>query len=326
MTLLLVAWRLLRYRVAVMLVLFMLLGVAVHRGLDSASWTLLLAVVSLALSYISATSVNDLADYKIDAINHAKSPGRPLITGEAQQRDIWLVFGVSSGLAVASALVINYQAALVMLAAVCINVIYSLPPVRLSYRTFLAPLCLGLGYVCVPYLLGVMTIDQHITTVDLRWMFGLYLLFVGRIILKDFRDRKGDAKYHKPTFLLRFGKTATCLCSALFIAAGGVMIALQVCTLPWLVVGVGLYIAAILAMLYRLKYATEGQDEQLSIGVGAKMGNGLLITLVTAYTLIGASIDRSTIITATGLITGLFFLNFILFLQNPKQAVIGYKG
>lgn len=327
MNILAIAWRLLRYRVAVMLLLFMLFGVALHGGLEHPlAWHLLLAGLALAASYISATSVNDLADYHIDAINHAKSPGRPLVTGKAQPRDMWRVFAVSSSVAVGAAAGAAWQAAIVMTVAICINVVYSLPPVRLSYRTFLAPLLLGLGYVCVPYLLGVTVTDRTVYADDIQWLAGLYLLFVGRIILKDFRDRKGDAAFGKPTFLLRYGKAATCVVSMLLITAGGLVIAWQARTIPWLPMFVAAYVAAILGMLVRLYRSPVGQAEQVSIGVGAKMGNGLFITLLTAYALHIAGVPEGSILTAASAVTALFLVNYVLFLRRPEQAAIGYRG
>jgi 4-hydroxybenzoate polyprenyltransferase len=65
-------WTLLRFRVAVMIVLFMLLGAAWHRGLTSIDAPVLLMVLALASSYVSATSVNDIADREIDEINHPR--------------------------------------------------------------------------------------------------------------------------------------------------------------------------------------------------------------------------------------------------------------
>ena len=46
-------------------------------------------------------------------------------------------------------------AAGIMLLSVVIGALYSLPPARLSYRTFLAPLTLAVAYVGIPYWAGV---------------------------------------------------------------------------------------------------------------------------------------------------------------------------
>ena len=50
------------------------------------------------------------------------------------------------------------------------------------------------------------------------------MLFVARIVLKDFRDREGDALYGKPTLLLRFGKDATCAVSLAALLAGNCLL------------------------------------------------------------------------------------------------------
>ena len=91
-----------------------------------------------------------------------------------------------------------------------IGIAYSLRPVRLSYRTYLAPLALAVAYVAVPYLLGAVATGRGLTPATPSLVGALYVLFVARIVLKDFRDREGDALYGKPTLLLRFGKDATC--------------------------------------------------------------------------------------------------------------------
>jgi 4-hydroxybenzoate polyprenyltransferase len=132
-------WRLLRYRVAVMILLFMLLGAAWHGGLTAIDASVLLMALALAASYVSATSVNDISDREIDRINHPGDRGRPLVTGEAGTTDLWTLFGISSVLAVALALAAGPKAAGTMLVSVAIGALYSLPPVKLSYRTFFAP-------------------------------------------------------------------------------------------------------------------------------------------------------------------------------------------
>ncbi len=42
-----------------------------------------------AASYVAATSVNDIADADVDRINHPGDRARPLVTGDASERDLW---------------------------------------------------------------------------------------------------------------------------------------------------------------------------------------------------------------------------------------------
>ena len=319
-------WTLLRFRVAVMIVLFMLLGAAWHRGLTSIDALVLLMVLALASSYVSATSVNDIADREIDEINHPGDRGRPLVTGAARTADLWVLFVVSSVLAVALGLATGPSAAGIMLLSVVIGALYSLPPAMLSYRTFLAPLTLAVAYVGIPYWAGVVVVGESLQTTDLPLLTALYLLFAGRIILKDFRDREGDAAFGKPTFLLKYGKKSTCLASLCALSAGDALLVASLADRWWLAALVQLYIVSIAIMLFRLYRARSSKDEQLSIGVGARMGNGLLVTLLGTLILSNQGADWTTQFIFGLALTALYTLNFIDFLRHPERAIIGYKG
>jgi 4-hydroxybenzoate polyprenyltransferase len=319
-------WTLLRFRVAVMIVLFMLLGAAWHGGLTSIDALVLLMVLALASSYVSATSVNDIADREIDEINHPGDRGRPLVTGAARTADLWVLFVVSSVLAVALGLAAGPGAAGIMLLSVVIGALYSLPPPRLSYRTFLAPLTLAVAYVGIPYWAGVVVVGESLQTADLPLLTALYLLFAGRIILKDFRDREGDAAFGKPTFLLKYGKRATCLASLCALSAGDALLIASLADRWWLAALVQLYIVSIAIMLFRLYRVSSSKDEQLSIGVGARMGNGLLVTLLGTLILSNQGADWTTQFIFGLALTALYTLNFIDFLRHPERAIIGYKG
>jgi 4-hydroxybenzoate polyprenyltransferase len=134
----------------------------------------------------------------------------------------------------------------------------------------------------------------------------MYLLFVARINLKDFRDRDGDAAYGKPTLLLRYGKTATCVVSAVALLAADVVL-LPVLRQHWFVgLAFQVYVAAAAAMLVARWRAHDRRDEQIAIGIGAGMGNGLLIV--------------------TGGLTAAFALSFASLVTRPGEVVIGYKG
>ena len=79
-------------------------------------------------------------------------------------------------------------------------------------------------------------------------------------------------------------------------------------------------------MLYRIHRVSSRKDEQLSIGVGAKMGNGLLATLLGLSILAGQGAALIAQVTFGLALTALYVLDFIDFLRHPARAVIGYKG
>ena len=56
-----------------------------------------------------------------------------------------------------------------------------------STRGMVAAL-LPAAYVAVPYLVGIFSVRASLRAVELVLLGGLYVGFVGRILLKDFRD------------------------------------------------------------------------------------------------------------------------------------------
>ncbi len=326
-------WRLLRYRVAAMVVIFTLLGAASHDGLSSLHWSLVAGILALMASYASATSVNDIADERIDAINHPGDHGRPLVIGLASKRDLWAVFSLSALAAVLLPLASGAIGVAALVAtSVAVGVIYSLPPFILSHRTYLAPIALTVAYVGIPYCVGVVAVGGMPGPSDGPLVGALCLLFLGRIVLKDFRDREGDAAYGKPTFLLRYGKRATCLLSATCVcAADAVLIHAATTSTGWWLASIAqLYILGIAAMLLRLYAADDRRAEQVSIGVGARVGNGLLLLLLGVSLLPhqdGAGASPEVAVPAFTLAISAFYAaDFFLFLRHPERAVIGYKG
>ncbi len=318
--------RMLRYRVAIMLLLFFFLGIAFHLQITSLHLSYLWAVIALASSYVAATSINDIVDQDIDRVNHPLSKGRPLITGEATKRDLILVHLMAVLTALTIGILLGIQATIIIAITLFINYIYSAPPIRLSYRTHLAPLILALAYVAIPYSLGVVVAGSNFYSADWLFLAGLISLFIGRIILKDFRDRKGDTLYGKPTFLLKYGKSATCLVSLIAVLSGNLLLYFALPGSPTLWLILEFYLFAIFFMLYRLWRENQLEGEQVAIGIGAKMGNGLLISLLGVLMLTEYNTDLKIQITFLAIITGVFMANFLFLLRNPNKIIIGYRG
>ena len=204
-----------RPAVIALLVLFAATGAAQQGGRpDGLSLGLALAAVLGFLLF--SVACNDLADEEIDRVN---LPGRrPLADGLLGRRE-FAIIGVTAGAAALAASALLGWAALVVLAAgLAVSAAYSVRPVRLADRGAVASLVLPACYVAVPYLLGVLARSGGRWSASVRpgtllLLGGLYLGFIGRILLKDFRDVRGDALFGKRTFLVRHGRTATCLFS-----------------------------------------------------------------------------------------------------------------
>jgi 4-hydroxybenzoate polyprenyltransferase len=316
----------LRYRVAAMAWMFMLLGAAAHGGLADLTPSYLWAALALASCYVAATTVNDVADRAIDAVNHPGDAGRPLVTGAARPQELMVLHALACVAALAAALPLGATGVALVAASLLLGEAYSAPPARFSYRTYLAPSVLGIAYVLVPYALGLVAAHADVSGEDVLFAGALYALFLARINLKDFRDRAGDALYGRPTLLLRFGKTATCAVSLLALAGGYALLLAAAPPSLVLRVLVTIFAVAIARQLFTLWRSPEGHDEQVAIGLGAKMGNGLLL-LVLAWLVLDA--QRATEVDKTlfvALLAAAYLGTYTALARSPGSVVIGYKG
>jgi 4-hydroxybenzoate polyprenyltransferase len=315
----------LRYRVAAMVALFMLLGAAGEGRLEL-GWRHMLAALALASSYVSATALNDLADEEIDKVNHPRDAGRPLVEGWAARGELVALHLLAAAIAVCAAVPLGRRAAALIVVALAVSHAYSARPVMLSYRLAGAPIALGIAYVAVPYSLGIVAANGDLRHAISLPMAGLFLLFAARIVLKDFRDRRGDALYGKPTILLQYGKTATCCVSILALVAADLVLAFAFAVAPLLMLLLQPFVAAIAWMLWRLWSTADGHAEQVAIGIGARMGNGLLLTLLTWLAVAGADGSTFQALLASVVVAGAFFVSFAPLAARPELAIVGYKG
>jgi len=313
----------LRYRIAAMVVMFMLLGAA-GEGRVVIGARYLWAVLVLASSYVSATALNDLVDEPIDKVNHPRDAGRPLVEGTATRSELWLLHAVAAALTVAAAIPLGSRGLVLAAVALAVSHAYSAGPLRLSYRIACAPALLGVAYVVVTYALGVVAAGGPLAPVLGRRPVALYLLFLARIVLKDFRDREGDARYGKPTLLLRFGKTATCGVSLVALVAADVVLGVSF-AVPFAIVA-QLFVAAIALMLVRLWRAEDPRAEQVAIGIGARIGNGLLLGALAWLLLAAHGAPPSETVGFEAVLAALFLGSSASLALRPQDAVLGYKG
>ena len=317
--------RMLRWRVAVTLWSFLLIGAAAQGSLRP-SVALLFAAASLAASYVVATTVNDIADRDVDRINHPRDPGRPLVTGASSERDLWRTNAIAAPIALAAAAIAGGPVLAVSAASLVVGYAYSLRPIRLSYRTWLAPTVLSVAYAIVPYALGMLAAGGRVDRIDVLLCGALYALFLARINLKDFRDRAGDAAYGKPTLLLAHGKTVTCAVTGVALVAGCATLAVALGGHLGVVTIVSLFAAAILWMLWRLWRASDPRDEQIAIGLGAKMGNGLLACTLTGLVVQADGAPESMRVLALAFVALVYASVLITLTGRPDDIEIAYKG
>ena len=240
--------------------------------------------------------VNDLADQAIDAVNLPGTAGRPLVTGAATRAELPWMAAAGAAVAVAAAAAIGPPVIAVVGAGLVLSASYSLRPVRLSDRGAVASMLLPAGYVAVPYLTGLLAARATVRAADLVLLGGLYLGFIGRILLKDFRDVRGDALFGKRTFLVRHGRRRTCAVSGAGWIAGSVAL-LGVRELgPVLVVAQVVWVAAALVLLRRLAVDAGPRRDEALISAIAVVGRGMVLGVLVHL----GAVDAGWSVVATG--------------------------
>jgi hypothetical protein len=137
-----------------------------------------------------------------------------------------------------------------------------------------------MGYVAVPYLVGVIAAQGSVHAGDLLLGAGLYLGFIGRILLKDFRDVRGDSLFGKRTFLVRHGRRWTCAFSAACWLSGTVtLLAVRDCS-PTFVTAYAAHVAMALVLLRSLSVDLGARRDERLISAVALVGRGAVVTLI----------------------------------------------
>jgi 4-hydroxybenzoate polyprenyltransferase len=283
-----------RPAVLVLLGLFTATGLAqAGQGEHRALLARALAVVTGFLMF--SVACNDLTDEAIDRVNLPNDPRRPLVTGMADRRDLVVTAAASGAVALALSATLHWPAVLVTVTGLALSAGYSLRPVRLADRGAVASLALPACYVAVPYLLGVFAVRAAVRAGDLLLLAGLYAGFIGRILLKDFRDVRGDAMFGKRTFLVRHGRRWTCAFSASCWTVGAVMLLTAVRHPTPALVGVNVICVLLALGLLRALSADRGpRRDEAYISAIAIVGRGMILTLLAHLSMTGRPVPVLT--------------------------------
>jgi 4-hydroxybenzoate polyprenyltransferase len=192
-----------------------------------------------------------------------------------------VVLGVTAAIvALAASAMLHWAAVVVVAAGLALSTAYSLRPVRVADRGVAACLLLPAGYVAVPYLVGVLGARGSIAAGDLALLGGLYAGFIGRIVLKDFRDVRGDALSGKRTFLVRHGRRRTCAFSAACWIVGAATLATVKQPTSTLVAAWAVHLTVTLWLLRSLSVERNWRRDEALISAIAIVGRGMMLTLL----------------------------------------------
>ena len=269
----------------VVLVAFAAIGMA-QAGETRALHPLLTSItVILAAWYLNATCLNDLADEQIDRVNLPGS-SRPLVSGLISRSQLFVIGVAAGALSLATAWTIDHRVVLVVIAGLILNVVYSMRPFRLSDRGGVAAAVLPAGYVAIPYLIGAFSVQTHVTGRGFVLLTALYVSTVGRVLLKDFRDVEGDAKFGKTGFLLKRGARTTCATSALAWSSGTAILLTLQPVRSALIPAFLIYLACILYSLKRIANSVD-KDEQIAIvGCVSRVAQAMILVLLANLSMV----------------------------------------
>jgi 4-hydroxybenzoate polyprenyltransferase len=302
----------LRYRVASLLLPFFLMAPAVHGRLGDFRWSYAAGVVALLASYVVATCLNDIFDLAVDRINHPHAADRPLVSGRTTVRGLLAVAAVFAVVALGAAASAGASAVLLIAISLGLNVAYSAPPVRLCGRPLFAPLVLGVAYVALPYGIGLAAAGVPPAVTDAALIAAFMVLIVGRMLLKDFRDRRGDAMFGKRTFLVAYGKRPTLLAVLACVVAGDAVLIAVEASNTLLMLATQSYFAAIGVELHRLWQTNEPIAELQAIARGARMGNAVVLAWLGFVLLRGAGATPVELAMLVLALAAAFWFGFLL--------------
>jgi hypothetical protein len=87
-----------------------------------------------------------------------------------------------------------------------------------------------------------------------------------------------------------------------------------------------LFVLAVGWMLRTLWRSSDARLEQVAIGIGARMGNGLLLAVLGWLVLSARGAAVAEQVAFAAMLAALFGLSFAVLVSRPDEAVIGYKG
>jgi 4-hydroxybenzoate polyprenyltransferase len=274
---------LVRPPVLLLLALFGLLGLA-QAGAPDDRLRLAAVLVVVAGYLLCSVAVNDIADEAVDRVNLAGDRSRPLVSDAAAGRRHLLTVALTAAVvAFGAAASLGRWPVVALVAGLALSLAYSLPPTRLSARGAVASLLLPAGYVAVPFLVGRLALGAAGPALTARdgWLLaGLYVGFIGRILLKDFRDVIGDAQFGKRTFLVRHGRATTCRAAAIAWVAGNIALAGVRDLTPGLVAAQVASTVAALVLLRGLSRSDGHRRDEWLISALAIVGRGSVLTVI----------------------------------------------
>jgi 4-hydroxybenzoate polyprenyltransferase len=315
-----IAFRMLRLRTVLVMLTFAAIGYEATQPSKSISLDFIFVAIMISALYMCATCFNDIADEEIDKVNLPNDASRPLVTTNTTSSQLKKLGLIALFIAFISAAAIKPAYMLFVIFGAALNIFYSIPPLRVSYRGIFASLWLSLSYVTIPFLAGGLLNEASMSRTSWYILAAMYSCFVGRILLKDFRDYEGDKKFGKLNFLVRHGAKLTCAVSGLAWLIGDIFITVGLYSkFPTLVCLIQPFVLIIFYKLHKLSNEKRYKLKLLEVSIIGRMGNAIALSLLARLTLraYGYSEAQNNLITIT---VGVFIAATAIYLWQAYSA------
>ena len=179
-----------------------------------------IGILVLILGFAFATIQNDIEDLPIDRIN---SPDKALASGRLHLQEA-INFNYIILISLLALSLYHFPHHIVpVLIMLSVSWLYNKPPFILSRKPFMALIILGLMYSTVPLLYGYYLRNGEYFGVSFLYLIICwFFLRVSIVLLKDFKDSKGDREYGKKSFYSSFGTARTIWVSMIFFCLSSV--------------------------------------------------------------------------------------------------------
>ncbi len=167
---------------------------------------IILGVLIIILAHSFAIIQNDIADFQIDVINSPTSPLQRKLITITDAKKLQAILGI---LVLLAGLIRPLPHLFFGITALSVSWFYNKRPFQLSRKPIWSILSLGTTSTLLPMSYGFWLANKNVTQAFFLTLFFWFFLRISITLLKDFKDQKGDKKFQKQTFNLKFGNKFT---------------------------------------------------------------------------------------------------------------------
>ncbi|MEM1581478.1 MAG: UbiA family prenyltransferase [Candidatus Bathyarchaeia archaeon] len=247
------------------------------------SW--FLAFSSTFLIALSAYIYNDITDLEIDRLN---KPNRPLVKGEASEKEAKFLAAFLGLISLIFSLLINLEYFIFMLILSTLMFLYSLPPIRLKNRFLIKNLTIAAGSF-LTYIMGGAASNFISAPILLMGALG-FISALGTSALVDIEDIKGDQTYSAKTLPVVWGPSLTVRFAIMLVILAGVGITVGYYQIGFNAIFLALGVCTLAAWIYVVYPLFRLSSEQIrSVEIGIFVRKIFLVCLLLQIlTLVGA--------------------------------------